>query len=46
MYIYSLSLSTAPVPRPQGCEKLHSPFGLLNFGARILSFAVRWLENQ
>ena len=42
----SLSLSTPPVPGPQGCEKLHSPIELLTFCARMIFLAVRWLEKH
>ena len=34
------------MPRPQGCEKLHSPLGLVIFCAHITFLAVRFLENQ
>ena len=42
----SLSHSTAQLPGPQGCEKLHSPFGLSTFQVRTTFSAVRLLENQ
>ena len=43
---YALSPYTPPVPRPQGCEKLHIPIGLLTFCARSTFLAVRWLEHE
>ena len=45
--VHMLSLPLRPpMPPSQGCERLHSPFGLLTFRARIIFLAVRWLENQ
>ena len=46
IYIYTLSHPTPPMPGPQGCEKLHSPIGLLKLRARTIFLVVRWLENR
>ena len=45
--VHMLSLPLRPpMPPSQGCERLHSPFGLLTFRARIIFLAVRWIEKQ
>ncbi len=46
IYIYTLSHSTPPMPGAEGCEKLHSPIGLLTFRAHTIFLTVRWLENH